>query len=167
MKICSSLLVISAAALIAIAVATPVQDQLEYAGLWDDDMHDELLVRVSRGAKDRVSAGTASCRYEKSDWSACDVKTNTRSRTLTLKKGDPKTCDKIKKLDKKCKKECRYEKGTWSECVDQQMNRIDNLKPDSDRSCEKTRRRTKRCKPETNAKKTPKSDRSNKKSGKQ
>ncbi|XP_046588549.1 uncharacterized protein [Neodiprion pinetum] len=173
MKLRSSLLVISAAALMAIAVATPVQDQPENNGLWDDDMHDELLVRVSRGAKDRVSAGTASCRYEKSDWSACDIKTNTRSRTLTLKKGDPKTCEKTKKLDKKCKKgvalstECRYEKGTWSECVDQQMNRIDNLKPDSDRSCEKTRRRTKRCKPETNAKKTPKSDRSNKKSGKQ
>ncbi|XP_020710346.1 pleiotrophin-like isoform X4 [Athalia rosae] len=161
MKLWWSLLVMSVA-ILAIATATPGN-----AGLWDD--HDEFLVRVSRGAnKERVS-----CRYSKGDWSACDVKTNTRTRTLSLKKGDAKTCEQTKTIEKRCKKgvalstECRYEKGSWSECVNQLMNRIDNLKPESDRACEKTRRRSKRCKPEPNSKKTAKSDRSNKKSGKQ
>lgn len=149
-------------AVLAMAVATPGND-----ALWDEDLHDELLVRVSRGTKERVSAGTVSCRYVKGDWSTCDVKTNTRSRVLSLKKGDPKTCEQTKTIEKRCKKDCRYEKGTWGECVDQLMNRIDNLKPDSDRACDKTRRRSKRCKSETNTKKAAKSDRSNKKSGKQ
>lgn len=47
MKLWSSLLVMSVT-LLAIAVATPAEDSL-----WDEDLHDELLVRVSRGTKDR------------------------------------------------------------------------------------------------------------------
>lgn len=35
-------------AVLAIATATPGE-----TGLWDEDLHDELLVRVSRGTKER------------------------------------------------------------------------------------------------------------------
>ncbi|XP_076170259.1 uncharacterized protein LOC143148158 [Ptiloglossa arizonensis] len=132
--------------------------------LWEDD--GELLVRTVRGTKERASGSTASCRYVKGQWSDCDSKTNTRSRTLNLKKGD-KSCEETKTIEKKCKKACRYEKGTWSGCVNQLMTRVDNLKGNSDAACEQTRRLTKRCKSETNTKKTTKGERSNKKSGKQ
>lgn len=44
-----------------------------------------------------------SCRYGKNPWTECDTKTNTRSRTLTLKKGDP-ACDQTRTIQKKCKK---------------------------------------------------------------
>lgn len=132
--------------------------------LWED--HEELLVRTVRGTKERASGSTASCRYVKGQWSECDPKTNTRSRTLNLKKGD-KSCEQTKTISKKCKKACRYEKGTWSGCVNQLMTRIDNLKANSDASCEKMRRLTKRCKQEANTKKASKGERSNKKSGKQ
>lgn len=135
------------------------------ADLWEEN-DDEVLVRAARGTKERASGSTASCRYVKGQWSECDSKTNTRSRTLNLKKGD-KSCEQTKTIQKKCKKACRYEKGTWSGCVNQLMTRIDNLKANSDTSCDKTRRLTKRCKPETNTKKSPKGERSNKKSGKQ
>lgn len=45
----------------------------------------------------------SNCHYEKSQWSSCDEKTNVKTRTLTLKKGD-ESCEKIKKIEKKCKK---------------------------------------------------------------
>ncbi|XP_054013211.1 uncharacterized protein LOC128895027 [Hylaeus anthracinus] len=133
--------------------------------LWEED-DKEVLVRTVRGTKERASGSPASCRYVKGQWSDCDSKTNTRSRTLNLKKGD-KSCEPTKTIEKKCKKACRYEKGTWSGCVNQLMTRVDNLKANSDAGCEKTRRLTKRCRPETNTKKTTKGERSNKKSGKQ
>lgn len=44
------------------------------------------------------------CRYVKEPWTECDPKTNMRSRTLTLKKGDQSTCEPIKTIQKKCKK---------------------------------------------------------------
>jgi hypothetical protein len=40
----------------------------------------------------------------KGSWSDCDPKTNTRSRILTLKKGDQNTCEQTKTIQKKCKK---------------------------------------------------------------
>jgi len=128
----------------------------------------ELLVRTVRGAKDRGAGSSSnSCRYTKGQWSECDPKTNKRTRTLSLKKGD-KSCEQTKIIDKKCKKACRYEKGPWSSCVNGQLTRVDTLKANSDAtSCEKSRRMTKRCKPETNTKKTAKAERSNKKGGKQ
>lgn len=52
---------------------------------------------------DAASGSPPSCRYVKGQWSECDSKTNTRSRTLNLKKGD-KSCDQIKIIQKKCKK---------------------------------------------------------------
>ena len=55
-----------------------------------------------------------------------------------------------------CNTACRYEKGSWSSCTNQNMTRVDTIKPNSDPSCEKTRRITKRCKPEANNKKATK-----------
>ncbi|KAF3429569.1 hypothetical protein E2986_05444 [Frieseomelitta varia] len=159
MKLCWSLALIGIALLMVIVTVRAESD------LWEED-DKEVLVRTVRGTKERASGSTSSCRYVKGQWSECDSKTNTRSRTLNLKKGD-KSCEQTKTIQKKCKKACRYEKGTWSGCVNQLMTRMDNLKANSDASCEKTRRLTKRCKPETNTKKSPKGERASKKSGKQ
>ncbi|XP_076760566.1 uncharacterized protein LOC143429063 [Xylocopa sonorina] len=153
-------------ALIGVALLMIVITTRAESDLWEDDDKEELLVRTIRGTKERASGSTSSCRYVKGQWSECDSKTNTRSRTLNLKKGD-KSCEQTKTIQKKCKKACRYEKGTWSECVNQLMTRADNLKANSDASCDKTRQLTKRCKPETNTKKSPKGERATKKSGKQ
>lgn len=45
-----------------------------------------------------------SCRYVKGPWTDCDAKTNTRSRSLTLKKGDATACVQTRTIQKKCKK---------------------------------------------------------------
>ncbi|KZC08355.1 hypothetical protein WN55_09259 [Dufourea novaeangliae] len=148
MKLWWSLALVGVSLLMIIVTAKAESD------LWEED-DKEVLVRTVRGTKERASGSTASCRYVKGQWSECDSKTNTRSRTLNLKKGD-KSCEQTKTIQKKCKKACRYEKGTWSGCVNKQMTRMDNLKPNSDPSCEKTRRLNKGCKPETNTKKTTK-----------
>lgn len=47
---------------------------------------------------------TESCRYTKGVWSECDSKSNIRTRTLTLKKGDPSGCEPVKTIQKKCKR---------------------------------------------------------------
>lgn len=52
---------------------------------------------------------TDSCRYTKGTWTECDPKTNTRSRTLTLKKGEG-SCVQTRTIQKKCKKG-KSEKG--------------------------------------------------------
>ncbi|CAH2104075.1 unnamed protein product [Euphydryas editha] len=105
--------------------------------------HDEheLLVRSARGAKNKES-----CRYVRGAWSECDPKTNVRSRTLTLKKGDPTSCERAKTIQKKCKKACRYEKSSWSECSPNgEMSRTDMLKANSDPTCDASKRVTKKC----------------------
>ncbi|VEN41846.1 unnamed protein product [Callosobruchus maculatus] len=110
--------------------------------LWQEDDH-EVLIRNQRGTKNKED-----CRYTKSPWSECDPKTNLRSRTLSLKKGNQTNCEPTKMVQKKCKKACRYDKGTWSECNAQsQMTRNDKLKANSDSNCEQTRQMTKKCKP--------------------
>lgn len=109
--------------------------------IWEEDDR-EVLIRSERGAKNREQ-----CRYVKGAWSECDAKSNTRSRTLTLKKGDQASCEQTKTIQKKCKKACRYEKGTWTECNAQsEMSRNDKLKANSDASCEQNRQITKKCK---------------------
>ncbi|XP_035723507.1 uncharacterized protein LOC118442245 isoform X2 [Vespa mandarinia] len=161
MKLCWSL------ASVFIVTSMVVSTVRPESVFWEEN-DKEILVRTVRGTKERASGSSAaSCRYVKGQWSECDSKTNTRSRTLSLKKGD-KSCEQTKTIQKKCKKACRYEKGTWSGCVNQLSTRVDNLKANSDPTCEKTRLITKRCKPETNTKKSTKGgERSNKKSGKQ
>lgn len=51
---------------------------------------------------------TEECRYSKGSWSECDSKTNMRSRTLTLKKGNQTSCEPTKTIQKKCKKGKKY-----------------------------------------------------------
>lgn len=46
---------------------------------------------------------SGSCRYAKSQWSECDSKTNQRTRTLTLKRGE-QGCVQTRTIQKKCKK---------------------------------------------------------------
>ncbi|KAG5897494.1 hypothetical protein JTB14_031116 [Gonioctena quinquepunctata] len=128
---------------LAVFVLTIVVISLAVADgeVWEEDDH-EVLIRSERGAKNREE-----CRYGKGAWSECDPKTNQRSRTLTLKKGNQTSCEPTKTIQKKCKKACRYEKGAWAECNAQsQMTRSDKLKPNSDASCEQTRQITKKCK---------------------
>ncbi|KAK7791040.1 hypothetical protein R5R35_006843 [Gryllus longicercus] len=111
------------------------------AEIWEED-DNEVLIRSERGAKNKDQ-----CRYVKGSWTECDTKTNMRTRTLTLKKGDRATCELTKTIQKKCKKACRYEKGAWSDCSPQnQMTRNDSLKANSDPSCEQSRLITKKCK---------------------
>ncbi|CAG9138213.1 hypothetical protein JYU34_000270 [Plutella xylostella] len=108
--------------------------------VWEESDH-EVLIRNERGAKNRET-----CRYVKGAWSECDAKTNVRSRTLTLKKGDTGSCERFKIIQKKCKKACRYEKSSWSECsATGEMVRTDELKANSDPACDQSRRLTKKC----------------------
>nr|CAD7201435.1 unnamed protein product [Timema douglasi] len=156
MKMKWVVVLVASLVLVALAVAE--------GEIWEEDDH-EVLIRSERGAKNRgegKEGGNKSrdpCRYVKGAWSDCDSKTNMRTRTLTLKKGDQQTCEQTKTIQKKCKKgakdpvsvffpaACRYEKGSWSECSSQsQMTRSDSLKPNSDPSCEQSRLITKKCK---------------------
>ncbi|XP_066905406.1 uncharacterized protein [Halyomorpha halys] len=117
--------------------------------IWEED-EKEVLIRSERGAKN----GKDPCRYEKGPWSECDSATNTRSRTLTLKKKAGETgstsqaaCEPTKTIKKPCKKACRYEKGTWSACNAQnEMVRTDTIKEKSDPTCEQKRLATRKCK---------------------
>ncbi|XP_043287310.1 uncharacterized protein [Venturia canescens] len=161
MKLWWSLIMVGGVVLSMTAITASAESDL-----WEEDDREDLLVRTVRGTKERASASPAPCRYTQGQWSECDPKTNTRTRSLTLKKGD-KSCEQSKTIQKKCKKACRYKKGTFSECVNLSMTRVDTLKQNSDASCEPSRRITKRCKPENNTKKSNKGDRSNKKTVKQ
>lgn len=51
----------------------------------------------------RVPCAKNKCKYQKGDWSECDVVTNTITRTNTLKKGDATVCEATKVITKKCK----------------------------------------------------------------
>ncbi|XP_063235273.1 uncharacterized protein LOC134538154 [Bacillus rossius redtenbacheri] len=136
---------------VVLAVLAVVAAARAEGEVWEEDDH-EVLIRSERGAKSRAEPKEGSksrdpCRYVKGAWSDCDSKTNMRTRTLTLKKGDQATCEPTKTIQKKCKKACRYEKGTWTECSSEsQMTRTDSLKPNSDPSCEQSRLITKKCK---------------------
>ncbi|XP_055620736.1 uncharacterized protein LOC129765010 isoform X3 [Toxorhynchites rutilus septentrionalis] len=114
--------------------------------IWQEDDR-EVLIRNERGTKNG-GAGTAAdsqCRYTKGPWTECDAKTNTRSRTLALKKGET-SCVQTRTIQKKCKKACRYDKGAWSECAPNgQMSRTDSLKSSSDATCQSTRVVNKNC----------------------
>lgn len=74
-----------------------------------------LLVAITTVSSDNIRkdetplkrlarAPEKSCHYDKTPWSPCDDKTNMKTRTLTLKEGDETTCEKTKKMVKKCKK---------------------------------------------------------------
>ncbi|XP_037045445.1 uncharacterized protein LOC119080931 isoform X2 [Bradysia coprophila] len=125
------------------SAAGVIATQSNAGEIWQEDDR-EVLIRNERGTKNN-SNGSA-CRYLKSPWSECDQKTNTRSRTLNLKKGE-EGCVQTRTIQKKCKKACRYEKGTWSECANGQTSRSDKLKSTSDPTCQATREVNKNCNP--------------------
>lgn len=86
----------------AAEAAQPVNDN-GLKEIWQEDDR-EVLIRNERGTKNGGSAAADSqCRYTKGPWTECDAKTNTRSRTLSLKKGE-QTCVQTRTIQKKCKK---------------------------------------------------------------
>lgn len=128
----------------AAAAAAPINNN-GLKEIWQEDER-EVLIRNERGTKNG-GAGTADsqCRYTKGPWTECDAKSNTRSRTLSLKKGEP-SCVQTRTIQKKCKKACRYDKGAWSECAPNgQMSRTDSLKSSSDATCQASRVVNKNC----------------------
>ncbi|XP_058463885.1 uncharacterized protein LOC131438098 isoform X2 [Malaya genurostris] len=131
--------------LAAAEAALPVNDN-GLKEIWQEDDR-EVLIRNERGTKNGGGAGASDsqCRYTKGPWTECDAKTNTRSRTLSLKKGEP-SCVQTRTIQKKCKKACRYDKGAWSECAPNgQMSRTDSLKSSSDATCQSPRVVNKNC----------------------
>ncbi|XP_030568408.1 uncharacterized protein LOC115768080 isoform X2 [Drosophila novamexicana] len=101
------------------------------------------------GARTKATQNAPSCRYAKSSWTDCDAKTNMRTRTLSLKRGESH-CPPTRTIQKKCKKACRYEKGPWSECIAGQMTREEKLKAsedDTQHSCDLVRINNKKCNP--------------------
>jgi len=130
--------------------------------VWEED-DSEVLIRPERGIKKQKG----DCRYKKGPWSECDNKLVTRSRTLTLKRGDS-SCEQTKTIQKKCKKACRYEKGPFGPCdpTTNQRTRMDKLKPMSDPSCEQTRQLTHKCEGRNTADKIKEKRRRNKKNKK-
>lgn len=97
--------------------------------------------------------GDKICKYTRGDWSNCDPTTNQKTRTLTLRKGDPNSCEKEKKITKSCKRGhqvCQYDKGDWSECdpTTKTKERTLTLKDGSDASCPATKPQSRECKGE-------------------
>lgn len=128
--------------LAAAEAAQPVNDN-GLKEIWQEDDR-EVLIRNERGTKNG-GAADSQCRYTKGPWTECDAKSNTRSRTLSLKKGE-QSCVQTRTIQKKCKKACRYDKGAWSECAPSgQMSRTDSLKASSDATCQSTRVVNKNC----------------------
>lgn len=128
--------------LAAAEAAQPVNDN-GLKEIWQEDDR-EVLIRNERGTKNG-GAADSQCRYTKGPWTECDAKSNTRSRTLSLKKGE-QSCVQTRTIQKKCKKACRYDKGAWSECGPAgQMSRTDSLKSSSDATCQSTRVVNKNC----------------------
>lgn len=126
----------------AAEAAQPVNDN-GLKEFWQEDDR-EVLIRNERGTKNG-GAADSQCRYTKGPWTECDAKSNTRSRTLSLKKGE-QSCVQTRTIQKKCKKACRYDKGAWSECAPTgQMSRTDSLKSSSDATCQSTRVVNKNC----------------------
>ncbi|XP_017864056.1 PREDICTED: uncharacterized protein LOC108614440 [Drosophila arizonae] len=118
------------------------------------------------GAKAKASekGNGQSCRYVSSSWTDCDAKTNMRTRTMTLRKGES-SCLPTRTVQKKCRKACRYEKGAWSECKAGQMTREDKVKVSEDgshQSCNQVRTISKKCDSGTAAKNTANGARSSK-----
>ncbi|XP_070490305.1 pleiotrophin-A-like isoform X2 [Chironomus tepperi] len=137
---------------VMMALSSKPEEKTPYKREVWQESEGEVLIRNERGTKENGSGSTTdSCRYTKGTWTECDPKTNTRSRTLTLKKGEG-SCVQTRTIQKKCKKgksekACRYDKGNWGECQPNgEMTRIDKLKATSDSAtCPPIRTMNKKC----------------------
>ncbi|KAL5009509.1 hypothetical protein ScPMuIL_011814 [Solemya velum] len=103
-------------------------------------------LRKQRKSKLAASKAAKGCKYQLGEWTECDEKTNTRSRTLELRSGDTTLCQAVKIFYRKCKRPCRFKKGQWSECDETHlMERVDTLVGQSNDFCDATRKITKKC----------------------
>ncbi|CAG5131541.1 unnamed protein product, partial [Candidula unifasciata] len=101
-----------------------------------------------RRTEELVAAKSNKCRYNLSEWSTCDLRSNTMTQWMTLKSGDPNVCQRSKKLTKKCRLACKFRRGEWSDCDEHTllMTRVDTLVKGSSKECDLTREITKKCK---------------------
>ncbi|KAK2151901.1 hypothetical protein LSH36_347g04006 [Paralvinella palmiformis] len=101
------------------------------------------------------------CRYdrESATWSECDPDTNKRMKVMTLKPGQPSSCEQTKTIEKGCrtgrKHRCRYDRksATWSECDPDTNKRtkVMTLESGQPSDCEMTKRTEKACKTDRGA----------------
>ncbi|XP_070189656.1 uncharacterized protein [Littorina saxatilis] len=97
--------------------------------------------------KKRGNGKGKACKYQKGAWSECDPLSNTRTRQLTLKKGDESVCLPKKTITKKCRKPCKYTKGPWLPCnesTNEKMRQL-TLKKGDPSICNATMTITKPC----------------------
>ncbi|XP_041770885.1 uncharacterized protein LOC121592972 isoform X1 [Anopheles merus] len=78
-------------------------------------------------------AANSQCRYTKGPWTECDAKSNTRSRTLSLKKGES-SCVQTRTIQKKCKKSLPLRQGCLVR-LRQQRTDVPHGQPEADQRC--------------------------------
>lgn len=108
------------------------------------DLGEEVVSRVTRGAHGKNKA----CKYEKGEWSTCEISTNTRMRTDTLKLQSDASCQPTRTISKKCKKICKYNnQSSWSECdpTTGKKSKVLLLKSGDPQACEPNKKITKSC----------------------
>ncbi|XP_040158907.1 uncharacterized protein LOC120897838 isoform X3 [Anopheles arabiensis] len=116
----------------AAEAALPVNDN-GLKEIWQEDDR-EVLIRNERGTKNGGSAAADSqCRYTKGPWTECDAKSNTRSRTLSLKKGES-SCVQTRTIQKKCKKSLPLRQGCLVR-LRQQRTDVPHGQPEADQRC--------------------------------
>lgn len=105
------------------------------------------VVKSCRRQDAFTAARTSQCRYKHLPWGQCDLNTNTMTRVLKLKSGDPELCEDTKQLTRKCRKPCKFSKGPWSECSNSTgfRTRRDRLTKGDPSECESVRVITKKC----------------------
>ncbi|XP_041351382.1 uncharacterized protein LOC121370308 [Gigantopelta aegis] len=82
-----------------------------------DETKCQTIKQISRTCKRRAALTAAKeCKYTFGPWSKCITSTNTKSRMLSLKKGDPEVCEQTKELKRKCRNQCKYSFGNWTDC---------------------------------------------------
>lgn len=94
-----------------------------------------------------TGAQVSQCRYKALPWGECSSRTNTMTRILKLKAGDPALCQLTKNLTRKCRKPCKFSKGDWSECDEATglKKRTDHLVKGDTSMCEASRVISKMC----------------------
>ncbi|XP_014680846.1 PREDICTED: uncharacterized protein LOC106820788 [Priapulus caudatus] len=116
--------------------------------------------RKNKKARKQEKEGvTSECRYSSGEWSECDLPTNMRTKTLTLKRGD--NCEPTKTIEKKCKRDkaarkhdkpekaCKhaYDKGEWSACdpATGVKTRVDTVSDEYEYRCPALKEKSKVC----------------------
>ncbi|XP_022083869.1 uncharacterized protein LOC110975591 [Acanthaster planci] len=91
----------------------------------NDEGRQRVPKRQREEAPVELEENTGKCKYNKKDWTDCDVQTSLQTRLYLLKKGDPDECPAKKIITKPCdkyqrrlenKNNCEYVLGPWSLC---------------------------------------------------